>query len=247
MAYSPHVGRHVVAARDIKALEVVARDSPGVIAPHSRPVCLVCIRNLHYEESVTCKICRFPLCDEKCAAAHAEWPECAVFAELFEDKASPIIAEEDFDKPSVIYASVGFIRMLSICDESSKNPPENPTKAASWLLSLMDHMDDLGVDMKTHLQLLLETTRKITKWSDELKLHAFGILRINAFGFTSDRAGEGGRALYPLMSLFSHSCLPNAQHVQRAGDGEVMVVAQRNIAKGEEVAISYTNQFTGKV
>ena len=249
VGYTPLVGRHVVASRDIKALEVIVRDSPAVVAPHSRPVCLVCIRDLRPDRTEACPRCRFPLCDEKCARDHSQWPECEVFADIFADKEAPLVDPGAYGRPSVVYASVGYIRMLTAAAEAHDEAhEEDPTKTYSWLMRLMDHMEDLQKDppMKAHLEALLEATRKIGSWTERQKLKAFGILRINAFGYTSFRGGEGGRALYPIMSLFSHSCLPNAQHVQKGGDGEVTVVAQRDIARGQEVTISYVNQFQGK-
>ena len=43
--------------------------------------------------------------------------------------------------------------------------------------------------------------------------NAFGVMRINGFGFSSSCGGEG-RALYPQVALCSHSCQPNVQQAR---------------------------------
>ena len=130
----------------------------------------------------------------------------------------------------------------------------------SWLLRLMDHLPDLQSDKITraHLHQLSKFISLSLKssheqsfgqsedlpWTHELIKKCYGILRINAFGFNSSAGGEG-RALFPLVALASHSCQPNVQHVQSL-DGKVTLIAQRAIKKGEELTLSYINQFQGK-
>ena len=43
---SDRLGRHFVATRDIKPLELILVDSPGVVGPSTKtkPVCIVCLR-----------------------------------------------------------------------------------------------------------------------------------------------------------------------------------------------------------
>ncbi len=40
------LGRFLIASRDIEPLEIVLRDIPAVLAPQSRPVCLICLRSV---------------------------------------------------------------------------------------------------------------------------------------------------------------------------------------------------------
>ena len=81
---------------------------------------------------------------------------------------------------------------------------------------------------------------------------AYGVLRTNAFGYTvrndlkefdGKKFGDG-RALLPRVSLMSHSCFPNVQHTQEGN--QVVLVAQRAIKSGEELALSYINHFQGR-
>ena len=66
-----------------------------------------------------------------------------------------------------------------------------------------------------------------------------------SFGFTTPSGGDG-RALYPLTALFSHSCAPNVQHTMDLKTGTVALTAQRSVAEGEELTISYINHMQGE-
>ncbi|TRY78050.1 hypothetical protein TCAL_06628, partial [Tigriopus californicus] len=113
-----------------------------------------------------------------------------------------------------------------------------------WLLRLMDHIPDIKLD-PTHCQYLEEIVQFLSGvFPSERVERAYGILRVNSFGFTTPQGGDG-RALYPLVALMSHSCQPNVQHVQSGSDSRVKLVAQRLIKPGEEMTISYINTFQG--
>nr|CAD7448916.1 unnamed protein product [Timema bartmani] len=64
------LGRYLVAARDIKAGEVVIRETPLVVGPRgdSLPMCLACYRPLPLQGSrQRCSKCRIvPLCSTQC-------------------------------------------------------------------------------------------------------------------------------------------------------------------------------------
>merc|ERR1712083_170739 len=82
------VGRHMVAARDIKAGEVIMEDIPLTYGPvvftgnlvGCRPVCLSCS---HWVTgSYLCDGCNWPMCGESCARAPIhKIQECSVFQE----------------------------------------------------------------------------------------------------------------------------------------------------------------------
>ena len=58
---SKGVGRHFVATRDIKPLELIVSDAPGVVGPatKTRPVCIVCLnparREFRYKVELSCQ------------------------------------------------------------------------------------------------------------------------------------------------------------------------------------------------
>ena len=63
------VGRCLVAARDISALEEILVDRPALLAPYydPQPLCLECLRKT--DGTVSCPSCSLPLCGgEECQA-----------------------------------------------------------------------------------------------------------------------------------------------------------------------------------
>ena len=59
------VGRCLVAARDIPALEEILVDHPALLAPYydPQPLCLECLRQT--DGTVSCPSCGLPLCGEE--------------------------------------------------------------------------------------------------------------------------------------------------------------------------------------
>ncbi len=55
-------GRHLIAMRDIRPLELIMRDKPRVLGPTTRgeprSVCLGCLRLIADEDSIRCSNCR---------------------------------------------------------------------------------------------------------------------------------------------------------------------------------------------
>ena len=70
--------RHVVAARNIKAGEVVMKEAPLSYGPNdiTKPICLGCCAPVTIK-SPTCDICGFPMCSKECtnSKVHKEF-EC---------------------------------------------------------------------------------------------------------------------------------------------------------------------------
>ena len=63
---------------------------------------------------------------------------------------------------------------------------------------------------------------------------AFGILQTNSMGLR----GLEGKAVYPTVSLMSHSCVNNLTVVTGPGEG-IVFKALRQIKQGEELTIRY--------
>ena len=59
---------------------------------------------------------------------------------------------------------------------------------------------------------------------------AFGVLQTNAIGLPL------GRALYPIVSLMSHSCVPNLTSMLNPGEA-IAFKASRDIKQNEELTI----------
>ncbi|CAL4137293.1 unnamed protein product [Meganyctiphanes norvegica] len=74
---TPEYGRYMVAARDVKAGEVIFREPPVVITPKAGagPTCLSCFRTLPVEYS-GCPGCGAPLCETSCNGKWHTSSEC---------------------------------------------------------------------------------------------------------------------------------------------------------------------------
>ena len=70
-----------------------------------------------------------------------------------------------------------------------------------------------------------------------------GIVKTNTLPLGTE-AMEGG--IFLQASRINHSCLPNCQHTWNASRGEETIHAVRNIAKGEEITISYSDTGPSK-
>ena len=66
---------------------------------------------------------------------------------------------------------------------------------------------------------------------------AFGILQTNSVGLAPH-----GRALYPVVSIMSHSCVPNITSMLNPGEA-IAFRANRVINKDEELTIRYVTLF----
>lgn len=64
---------------------------------------------------------------------------------------------------------------------------------------------------------------------------------VNSFTLSAADLTPIGVAMSPVCALFNHSCEPNAVVVFPKGGKEMVVVALRDIAEGEEVLTSYVD------
>merc|ERR1719347_450206 len=118
-----------------------------------------------------------------------------------------------------------------------------------WLLQYMDHNEERR---KSNPEVHSSTLRMadilcscFTWLSKDLAVRLIGILFTNCFEF--QLSDIQARALYPLVSLVNHSCIPNMRHsniINTFSGGEIVVMkleAQRTIPKGTELTIRYTD------
>lgn len=101
-----HLGRHVVATRDVKRGEVILTERPLVFGPKlvSEPMCLGCMEKLTLPHErapfYECSGCRWPLCGPKCEQSPVHRIECDLIGKAH--RRCPIIGTQLSSGYSVI-------------------------------------------------------------------------------------------------------------------------------------------------
>lgn len=240
------VGRHMVAARDIKPGEVVFVEAPLTFGPSdiTKPVCLGCYISVT-ASSPSCSKCGFPMCSQECPriSDHVS-NECGLFAQ---NQFKVDSRTFNYDKPEPYYSIISPLRALLI---KEKDPQ-------LWQLIWMQMSHDGQRKKSEYWQAKtkkgLDMVNKAVKLSEEematLEI-ILGILLVNDFEISlRDRTKEESgdvpssiRGLFGLASMPSHSCVANCKHdFSTCKDGFVMTVrAVTAISKGQEITHSYT-------
>lgn len=98
--------------------------------------------------------------------------------------------------------------------------------------------------MEQHVELLQSITknRKLQEFLDYFMRKQLEIIITNTFGI--GRSGqEIGSGIFPLASLFNHSCAPNITRV--TVDNKLVFVAMRPIVKNQQLFVCYRSNFFG--
>ncbi|XP_059083864.1 SET domain-containing protein SmydA-8-like [Tigriopus californicus] len=249
IVYDDIVGRHMVAARDIKPGEIIFKESPITFGPTdaTKPICLGCYKRIK-SHGLTCDRCHFPMCSRQCQdiPEHAEY-ECQVFQERgFRVRSQEI----KFDDETPIYGIVSVIRGLLL----RKKHPEK------WDL-LWSHMSHHEKRKRSHYwrqktNVIIDHVKAamILEEKDVETLEIIlGIFLVNTFEVSiEDRSVEvetapeaSIQALFGLASMPSHSCVANCTHdFSSRKSGYVMTMRSlTHINKGEDITHSYTEPF----
>ena len=125
-----------------------------------------------------------------------------------------------------------------------------------WLLQNMDHNEERNRDeeMRSSTERMVLLVAGALRLSRSLAWRIVGILFTNCFEFKISYIDA--RALYPLVSLINHSCVPNMRHTNLMSrleseehhvHGEIVVMqleAQRTILPNTELTIRYNDYMT---
>lgn len=191
-------------------------------------ICLQCIKKLPSDHEYTCSTCHWPMCNEKCQNGKTHQRECAILASCQRLK-----NEEGLKTGGVAdeYRCITPLRLLL----SAQHDPQ----AYALTETLMDHnserrkYSDMWTIQRTHVNDYLKTSQLLS-FQDEDFDRAVGLLWTNSFSCKDSL----GVALFPVFSIVSHSCLPNASPVALQSR-RLVLEAKMDIAKGEEITISY--------
>lgn len=115
------LGRHLIATRNIKASEIILRETPILRGPllYGPVVCLGCLNAIDTSNYLSCERCSWPLCCEECKNTPEHRGECDVIVQaqsFFKYK----LMIKDFDQnPHYLYGCINTIRGLVL---SKQNP-----------------------------------------------------------------------------------------------------------------------------
>jgi len=231
-------GTCLVASRDIKPLEIILTDVPAIVSPNlgsDISVCCMCLQSL--EKRFKCPKCSFLMCSDECVRSESHKEECPYLQRL---------PELDHDSQMAVLAVV---RTLLIRKHGGE-PWENIAKLMSHKENRKQNVDEWKLFHKNVAIPILSTLAEDLGVNDDDIEEVIGILNINcaSFHFALDfRDGVvDGRALYPTLSLVSHSCVANARYQVNPEDGFTVVLrAKRDIFEGEEITIQYVPPTLG--
>ncbi|XP_040168533.1 SET domain-containing protein SmydA-8 [Anopheles arabiensis] len=242
---SEQVGRYIVAARDLKAGDIIIETPPFVVGPcaETEPVCLGC-HNAFKPGSVVyrCEICNWRICSPSChglapAGTHRQL-ECiplrdkAVHKHLQTSPAAQV---------KLMYEAILTLRcmLLKTVDRSQYDR-----------LLGMDPLNDVRQQIpklwNRNQKEIVERIRNQWGFAEysELELHTIcGIIEVNAFEVGQEPTKA--RALFPEAYLLMHDCTPNTGHTDAPQTHHLTVRVLRDVKAGEPLTLTYAHILQG--
>ena len=225
---TPSSGRCLITTREIRPEETVLSDSAILLGPASPLVCIVCC-------------CFRPGCGKCASCGHVLCRICEGSGAHDSDECQAL-AKCTFTRD--MYNVILPIRfgLLKHRDE----------EMFEWLMQYMDHNEERNKnkEMRESTDRMTSIVSRVVPGIDkDLAWKIVGILFTNCFEFKL--ADIEARALYPLVSLINHSCIPNMRHTNLINElkseqleGEIVVMkleAQRTILANTELTIRYND------
>ncbi|XP_050730534.1 SET domain-containing protein SmydA-8-like [Eriocheir sinensis] len=256
---SEELGRHLVAARDIAAGEVLLVEPPLLLSLRERspPSCLTCFRRAI---TYTCPACGFFLCGPECgAAAHAE--ECAVLGRLGLGQPAPrpeeevrlaALPEEQRAQARELLQQAAMTaeqqRRLEVLRQYRLVPAVTTLLAvrsspavAGLVTALQGHVSPSSARYAANQRRVVEAAvGRLGVTSDPASVHRVcAVWDTNGFEVPL-ASGSRVVGLFPAASLLTHDCRPNTQQ-WFTGEGVVVVRVVARVAAGDVVTTSYTD------
>lgn len=246
------VGRHVVATKDIPAGTLLMREVPLVVYPKVSaskpvPVCVGCYKILYKARS--CSKCGWPVCSESCSKQEVHIAECAAF-----QRAKFKISKTRPPKWDALAA-------LRVCLASQADQSPGPGATLRDLQAdhpppedaFRDVPDEFYQSMQQLRQMFTVKCAEAVRWltdevgiswlpADDLR-RAAGSCFLNSIT-ASTMQSVSASGIFAGVSLLEHSCSPNAHCNAWSDAGQSMdhvVVATRDIRRGEHISITYRN------
>ena len=179
--------------------------------------------------SVTaCAGCQWPLCCAGCQDSPQHRQECLLLSQ-----AGVVPALDSEHSNQWIYTAVALLRVLLL----KRDQPDQWEKVEQ----LMDHWEERATNtevVKAMKIMFAFFSKKLSlDWiSLEDVQHVFGVLQTNSVSLISRQ----GRTFYPVVSLLSHSCLPNLEPVSNPA-ATIKLRAKTRIEAGQQLTMRYTS------
>ncbi|CAD7088383.1 unnamed protein product [Hermetia illucens] len=229
-------GRYLVASRNIKASEVVLRESCLVCGPNqiSGPVCVGCMKGLQANDYLECERCGWPVCQRICQNSPEHRGEC----ELTVARGSKIKIHH-FVAPHPQYQCLSILRCMLLREK-------DPSKFQR-LMQLESHDNqrkgsEQWISDREGIAKFIPRFFKMDNWTEDEIMQLTGILQIN--GHEVPLSEPPYVAIYDLASLVEHSCFPNLSK-SFTKKGDVIFWAAVDIKKGTNLSICYSDALWG--
>lgn len=229
---SAELGRYLEASRDIKAGEIILRDSPLVVGPKqvTVPVCLGCFTPVN--GSYSCTDCGWPMCGPECQKIVLHYPECQL------SRNRPVkVQVNQFKNVNQMYECITPLRCLWLKEE-------DPAKWSS-LCQMESHLErrintDVHEINQANVVDFIQKYLRVLSYSEEEIHRICGVIDVNGF----EIPGPNVIGLYGKGCLLEHNCIPNSS---RTFDPQLNIIirATVDISKGEHITTSYTDPMWG--
>ncbi|XP_050298383.1 SET domain-containing protein SmydA-8-like [Anthonomus grandis grandis] len=234
------VGRYAVAAKNLKAGEVIFSELPFTYGPKSDSPCLCLGCHAPVDCTYLCTKCKWPVCGPDCESVkiHKE-NECEIFSKA-NAQFQPV---EDPADTCLQYECITPLRVLL---EKERNPKRWEEEVA--VMESHDSERKTNPIWEFNQQNVVGYIRgpcKLTEFPEELIHKVCGILEVNAFEARTPSCYTI-RCLFPKLAILSHNCISNIHHaVDCVGNGDfndcrVTVRAAIDIPEKGELYSSYT-------
>lgn len=229
----------MIAKRDIRAGEVILRETPCVLGPKitSYVLCLGCHKTIDppdYGDYYKCSKCSWPVCGEACEVLSSHVDECRVMS--VKSFKCPI-RNSGQPKIEASYCVIVPLRVILL----KKYDP----KSHKAVMELVSHLDQrintkLYETLRVNLVPFIRDILKFSNFTETDILNIAGILDTNCFDIVLPSKQIRARGIYPLTAMMAHDCVPNTKHFVDA-DFAMKLMACLPIKKGEMILTSYTH------
>lgn len=233
-----------MASREIQPLETVMIDAPCVAGPNHKTdtVCLQCLK--FCDGLYKCLGCGYPMCCEECSEAETHAKECRLLS-LIKDNDNTASSDDNNNGDNQEDHNYKLIMTLRLFLIKQAND-------IKWtqIAKLIDHEEERkenAAEWQMFQESVVDKIKMMIPTATDEELHNMvGIICINAVGFDFKKEKMKGRALYPTLSVVSHSCISNTRFNVSPDDLSVVLRARRLIEEGEEITISYVPTIFGQ-